>query len=59
VISVHKYEIEIDDVKRLLVMIRDHSYTVKYEELIRKYQEIHIRASMRQKRVSVMLKEQN
>ena len=51
IVSIRKYEIEVDDVKRMLVMIKDHSETIEFQELLRKGTEENIRTSMNQQKV--------
>ena len=34
IITIRKYVIEIDNIKHVLVMIRDHSDSIKYEQIL-------------------------
>lgn len=57
IVSLRKYEIEIDEVKHMLVMIRDHSETIEFQELLRKGSEDNIRTRMNQEKVQKTLQE--
>jgi hypothetical protein len=55
IVSIRKSEILVDDEKRLLVMIRDHSETIEFQELLRNESEDNMRTHMNKVKVQKTL----
>jgi hypothetical protein len=55
IVSIRKNEILVDDEKHLLVMIRDHSQTIEFQELLRNEIEDNMRTHMNKVKVQKTL----